>query len=110
MIRWHKVRTVAMFEFTSVVKRTGFLVITFGMPLFISAYAAIIAVPAYYASKRDREPAVFGVVDRPQLLRLQGDTTPPKGEIDNDAQRMLESTGQARGVDRMLLPANRDRH
>jgi ABC-2 type transport system permease protein len=106
MIRWHKVRTVAMFEFTSVVKRTGFLVITFGMPLFISAYAAIIAVPAYYASKRDREPAVFGVVDRPQLLRLQGDTTPPKGEIDNDAQRMLETTGQARGVDRMLPRSN----
>jgi ABC-2 type transport system permease protein len=106
MIRWHKVRTVAMFEFMSVVKRTGFLVITFGMPLFISAYAAIIAVPAYYASKRDREPAVFGVVDRPQLLRLQGDTTPPKGEIDNDAQRMLETTGQTRGVDGMLPRSN----
>ena len=36
MIRWHKVRTVAMFEFMAVVKRTGFLVVTFGMPLFVA--------------------------------------------------------------------------
>jgi ABC-2 type transport system permease protein len=106
MIRWHKVRTVAMFEFMSAVKRTGFLVITFGMPLFISAYGAIVAVPAYYASKRDREPAVFGVVDRSQLLRLQGDTTPPKLEIDTDTQRLLQSVGQKAAVDRMLPRSN----
>ena len=73
MIRWHKVRTIAAFELSSAVRRTGFLVITFGMPLFIAGYAAMVAVPAYYAAKRDRDqPAVFGVVDRPQLLQLAG--------------------------------------
>jgi ABC-2 type transport system permease protein len=105
MIRWHKVRTVATFEFISVVKRTGFLVVTFGMPLFISAYGAIVAVPAYYATKRDRELAVFGVVDRPQLLHLQGDTTPPKAEVDSDTQRLLRAAPSS-GVDRMLQQSN----
>jgi hypothetical protein len=38
MIRWHRVRTVATFELMSAVKRTGFLVVTFGMPLFVAAY------------------------------------------------------------------------
>jgi ABC-2 type transport system permease protein len=102
MIRWHKVRTVAMFEFMSAVKRTGFLVVTFGMPVFISGYGAIVAIPAYYASKRDREPAIFGVVDRAQLLHLEGDTTPPRAEIDSDAQRLLQAAGQTPNVDRML--------
>jgi ABC-2 type transport system permease protein len=102
MIRWHKVRTVAMFEFMSAVKRTGFLVVTFGMPVFISGYGAIVAIPAYYASKRDREPAIFGVVDRAQLLHLEGDTTPPRAEIDSDAQRLLQTAGQTPNVDRML--------
>ena len=103
MIRWDKVRTVAIFELTSAIRRTGFLVVTFGMPLFMAAYGAIVAVPAYYAGKRDRaRPSVFGVVDRPQLLHLQADTSPPKGEIDSDAKRLLEQTGQSGAVDRML--------
>ena len=103
MIRWDKVRTVAVFELTSAIRRTGFLVVTFGMPLFMAAYGAIVAVPAYYAGKRDRaRPSVFGVVDRPQLLHLHADTSPPKGEIDSDAKRLLEQTGQSGAVDRML--------
>jgi ABC-2 type transport system permease protein len=103
MIRWDKVRTVAIFELTSAIRRTGFLVVTFGMPLFMAAYGAIVAVPAYYAGKRDRaRPSVFGVVDRPQLLHLHADTSPPKSEIDSDAKRLLEQTGQSGAVDRML--------
>ena len=103
MIRWDKVRTVAIFELTSAIRRTGFLVVTFGMPLFMAAYGAIVAVPAYYAGKRDRaRPSVFGVVDRPQLLHLHADASPPKGEIDSDARRLLEQTGQSGAVDRML--------
>jgi ABC-2 type transport system permease protein len=106
MIRWHKVRTVAMFEFMSAVKRTGFLVVTFGMPLFIAAYGAVVGVPAYYASKRDRAPAIFGVVDRPQVLHLEGDTRPPRSEIDSDTQRLIEAAGQTRAVERVLPRSN----
>ena len=103
MIRWHKVRTIAAFELGSAVKRTGFLVITFGMPLFIAGYAALVALPAYYAAKRDREqPAIFGVVDRPGVLDLQGDIAPPRTELDEDTRRLLEATGQTAAVDRAL--------
>src|SRR5262249_53369500 len=58
MIRWHKVKTVAAFEFFATVKRPGYLIATFGMPLFLAAYAGIVAIPGYYAAKRDREPVV----------------------------------------------------
>jgi hypothetical protein len=54
MIRWHRVRTIALFELAAVVKRPAFMVITFGMPLFMAAYGAIVAVPSYYSGKRDR--------------------------------------------------------
>ena len=38
MIRWQKIKTVATFEFLSAVKRPGYLITTFGMPLFMAAY------------------------------------------------------------------------
>jgi ABC-2 type transport system permease protein len=103
VIRWHKVRTIAAFELSSAVKRTGFLVITFGMPLFIAGYAALVAVPAYYAAKRDRDqPSVYGVVDRPRVLALEGDVAPPRTEFDEDTRRLIEATGQQAAVDRTL--------
>ena len=64
MSGWQKIKTVATFEFLSTVKRPGYLIATFGMPLFMAAYAGIIAVPAYFAEKSGRQPAVHGVVDR----------------------------------------------
>jgi ABC-2 type transport system permease protein len=103
VIRWHKVRTIAVFELNAAVKRTGFLVITFGMPLFIAGYAALVAVPAYYAAKRDRnQPSIYGVVDHPQLLDLQGDIAPPRTELDEDTRRLIEATGQTAAVDRAM--------
>ena len=103
VIRWHKVAHGRRVRADSAVKRTGFLVITFGMPLFIAGYAALVAVPAYYAAKRDREqPAIFGVVDRPGILDLQGDIAPPRTELDEDTRRLLEATGQTAAVDRAL--------
>jgi ABC-2 type transport system permease protein len=102
MIRWHKVKTVAMFEFMATVKRPAFLVVTFGMPLFMTAYGAVVAVPAYYAARRDLDPSVFGVVDQPQLLKLQGDTTPPRAELDSDTQKLVAAAQQSGAVDRML--------
>jgi len=106
MIRWHKVRTVAMFEFMSAVKRPAFLIVTFGMPLFMAAYGAVVAVPAYYAGRRDLETSIYGVVDRPHVLNLQGDTTPPKAELDSDTQKMLAAAPQSAAVDRLLERSN----
>ncbi|HVZ21900.1 MAG TPA: hypothetical protein VG871_12590, partial [Vicinamibacterales bacterium] len=76
MTRWEKIKAVATFEFLGTVKRTGYLVTTFGMPVFMAIYAGIVAIPAYYAAQKDAEPSVFGVVDRSGIVALQGDARP----------------------------------
>ena len=45
MNRWQKISTVATFEFLAAVKRPGYLIATFGMPIFMAAYGAIVAIP-----------------------------------------------------------------
>ena len=54
MSGWQKIKTVATFEFLSAVKRPGYLIATFGMPLFMAAYGGVVAVPAYFAEKSGR--------------------------------------------------------
>ncbi len=68
MTRLHKVRTIATFEFLTAVKRPGYLIATFGMPLFVAAYGAIVAIPAYFAAQKDKADALFGVVDQAAVL------------------------------------------
>jgi ABC-2 type transport system permease protein len=84
MIRWPKVRTVAAFEFLSTVKRPGYLVVTFGMPLFLAAYAGIVGLPAYYAAQTRPETQVYGVVDAAGVLALDGDTPAPNDSAEDD--------------------------
>ena len=45
------------------------------MPLFLAAYGGIVAIPAYFASRSVREPAIYGVVDPAGVLHLAGETT-----------------------------------
>jgi hypothetical protein len=47
MIRLAKARTIAWFELTSTVRRTGYLVVTLGMPLFVLLYGALALIPAW---------------------------------------------------------------
>ena len=37
---WRKTWTIATFEFLTAVRRPGYLITTFGMPLFMAAYGA----------------------------------------------------------------------
>lgn len=100
---WQKIKTVATFEFLSAVKRPGYLIATFGMPLFMAAYGGVVAVPAYYAEKSSRTPSVYGVVDQPGVLRLdrevKGGTRP---QIPDDLRQALEAAGQSDAVDRAI--------
>ena len=102
MTAWRKISTVATFEFLAAVKRPGYLIATFGMPLFMAAYAGIIAVPAYFAEKKDREPSVYGVVDAAGILRLDGDVSAPGAQIPEEVRRTLEAAGQGQALDRAL--------
>jgi ABC-2 type transport system permease protein len=107
MSGWRKIKTVATFEFLSAVKRPGYLIATFGMPLFMAAYGGIVAVPAYYAEKSSRQPAVYGVVDQAGVLRLEGELAGGSGpRIPEEVRRALEAAGQAQALDRAVLSEN----
>ena len=107
MSGWQKIRTVATFEFLSTVKRPGYLIATFGMPLFMAAYGAVVAVPAYFAEQSSRQPSVYGVVDQAGVLRLEGDLNGGDGlRIPDDVRQALEAAGQAQALERAVLAEN----
>lgn len=104
MTGWQKIKTVATFEFLSTVKRPGYLIATFGMPLFMAAYGGIVAVPAYFAEKSSRQPAVYGVVDQANVLHLEGELKGGDGpRIPEDVRKALEAAGQAQALDRAIM-------
>ncbi len=100
MNRWHRVWTVATFEFLSTVKRRGYLIATFGMPLFMAAYGAIVGLPAYYATQKDKEPSVIGVVDPGGVLHLAGEVQ-PVSQVPAEVQGALEAAGRAGALARI---------
>jgi ABC-2 type transport system permease protein len=107
MIRTRKVATVATFEFLAAVKRPGYLIATFGMPVFMAAYAAVVGLPAYYAEKSAREPTVYGVVDEAGALDLHGEASASAGpQIPEDMRRALEAAGQGSALDRALASSH----
>ena len=105
MIRWTKVRTVAAFEFFATVKRMGYLVATFGMPLFMAAYAGIVAIPAYYAEKSDRVPNIYGVIDRASVLGMDADVG-ATSRLPDEVQEALEASGQGEALEHAAASAN----
>ena len=102
-MRWQKVSTVAVFEFLTTVKRPGYLIATFGMPLFMAAYAGIIGITAYYADREESTSVLFGVVDHAGVLGLSADVAAaPLLRVPEEMRRTLEATGQGPALDRVL--------
>ena len=102
MSQWRRIWTVATFEFLAAVKRRGYLIATFGMPIFMGMYGAIVGLPAYYASKKADEPAVFGVVDQSGLLGLSSDSKAVAvAQVPDELRRTLEAAGQKAALDRI---------
>jgi ABC-2 type transport system permease protein len=100
MNRWRRSWTVATFEFLTAIKRRGYLIGTFGMPLFMAAYGAVVAVPAYFATQKERETSIVGVVDPAAILKLRGDSK-AENRIPEQLRRTLESAGQTRALERI---------
>ena len=92
---WRKTWTIATFEFLTAVRRPGYLITTFGMPLFMAAYGGIVAIPAYFASRSVREPAVYGVVDPGNVLRLEVVVKSSQSPIPEEMKQVLEATGRS---------------
>ena len=102
MIRWAKIKAIATFEFLGTVKRPGYVITTFGMPVFMALYAGVVALPAYYAEKKDKEPSVYGIVDQSGLVTLQGDAKPNVDRLPPELRRALEAAGQRSAMARAL--------
>ena len=100
MSRWRRIWTVAVFEFLAAVKRRGYLIATFGMPLFMAMYGLVVGLPAYYAGKQADEPAVYGVVDGSGLLQLSGDSKAP-AQVPDELRKTMEAAGQKAALDRI---------
>jgi len=102
MIRWTKVKVIATFEFLGTVKRPGYLITTFGMPLFMAIYSGVVAVPEYYAQKAENTTSIYGVIDRSGVVALIGDAEPTVDRLPPALQRALEAAGQRGAIARAL--------
>jgi ABC-2 type transport system permease protein len=89
-----KISAIATFEFMSAVKRPGYLIATFGMPLFMAAYAGIVAIPAYFASRAATEPAIYGVVDPGGVLGLPGEVPSERPQLPQELKQAIDMAGQ----------------
>ena len=77
------------------------------MPLFLAAYAGIVALPAYYADKKNVEPVIYGVVDPERVLALTADTKAAQTtELPADVKNVIEVSGQRAALDRALPRSN----
>jgi ABC-2 type transport system permease protein len=102
MIRWTKLKVIATFEFLATVKRPGYLITTFGMPLFMAIYSGVVAVPAYYAQKAENTTSIYGVIDRSGVVALMADAEPTVDRLPPALQRALEAAGQRGAIARAL--------
>lgn len=98
MIRWTRLKAIATFEFLATVKRPGYLITTFGMPVFMGIYSAVVALPAYYAQQAENKTSIYGVVDRSGVVALTMDAQPTVDRLPVDLQRALEAAGQRGAV------------
>lgn len=106
MTRWRKVKAVSTYEFLSTVKRKGYIILTFGMPLILAAYIGFISLIGNTVGKDERKTKIFGVVDTPGILRLSGDTAAPLPELPAEAKAALELTGRKAEVEKAMAIEN----
>jgi ABC-2 type transport system permease protein len=93
MTALQKIKTIATFEFLTAVKRAGYLIATFGMPLFVAAYGVVVAVPAYFAQKNEDATALYGVVDEAAVLSITEDVAAPRVQLSEELKRTFEALG-----------------
>ena len=93
MTRWSKVRAVAGFELVSTVKRPGYLIATFGMPVFLLLYGGIISAVGFFIEKKESEVRVYGVIDRTGILELEDEVRQAAMEVPEEIRSALEAAG-----------------
>ncbi len=102
MIHTARIKSVATFEFLCMVKRPGYLIMTFGMPVFMTIYGGIVALPAYYATQKEKETSVYGLVDQSGVVKLEGDARPTIERLPPELQRAIDAAGQRSAMARAI--------
>jgi ABC-2 type transport system permease protein len=95
MIRFRKIRPVAVFELVSVIRSKSWLITTFGMPVFLLMYGGLVSIPAYLAARHERAVAVYGVVVEPGAPALGAEVEGGATEVPEEVRSALRMTGQA---------------
>jgi ABC-2 type transport system permease protein len=98
-----KTLVVARREFTSTVMRIGWLIGTFGMPVFVGLYAGVIMFVTSSAVKHDKPTGKAGVVDHAGIVHIEAGARVDAGELPADAKNMLERAGPAARMLKGLL-------
>ena len=101
-----KSATIATFEFLCVVRSKGWLISTFGMPVFLLMYGGLISIPAFMEARAAREVAVYGVVDEAKVLGLSGEVTLKTVEIPPEIRSALDLSGQQKIVEEQIAWLN----
>ena len=83
-MRRRKVFVIARFELLSTVRRLGFMIVTFGMPLFVLLYGGLAAIPTYFVAQQVLSEKSFGLVDPQGVLGVEpGDVLEvPRGQFE----------------------------
>jgi len=105
-MRVHRIRTVAVFEFLAAVKTKGYLITTFGMPVFLALYGGVLSIPRWIESRRAQETSVYGVVDPSAVLGLASDVEGSAVEIPDVVREALSTPGQGAEIGRQLARWN----
>lgn len=95
MNRWSKVRAVAGFELLSIIRRPGYLIATFGMPVFMLLYGGVISAIGFFIEKKESEVRVYGVIDRTGILELKDEVRQAAMEVPEEIRAALESASES---------------
>lgn len=102
MRSWRKIRSVGLFEFECTVRSKGWLIITFGMPVFLLLYAGVVTIPAFLSAMKAKQVAVYGVVDEAVVLGMRTDVAASNAEIPEEIRAMVRLSGQQEALERSL--------
>jgi len=93
--RWRKVKPVAVFEMLCTIRSKSWLITTFGMPVFLMLYAGVVSIPIYLEARKDKQVAVYGLVDEAGIVRLDDEVAVHPIEIPAEIRNALQASGQA---------------
>lgn len=102
MRSWRKIGAVGRFEFECTVRSKSWLIITFGMPLFLLIYAGFFSVPAYLSAMKEKQVTVYGVVDEAGVLGMSRDVEQPAVEISDEVRSALRTAGQQQALEHAM--------